>query len=68
MPVTVVYETMPILANHVYMIPPDTDLTMDNFSFKLTSPRTGAGKQIDLFFISLANEMSSHAVGIVLSG
>jgi len=68
MSVTVVYEAMPILANHVYMIPPDSDLTMDNYRFKVISPRTGRNKQVDLFFISLANEMSSRAVGIILSG
>ena len=68
MSVTVVYEAMPILANHVYMIPPDSDLTMDDYRFKLISPRSGGHKQVDSFFISLANEMSSRAVGIVLSG
>ncbi|MBA3283784.1 MAG: chemotaxis protein CheB [Nitrosopumilus sp.] len=61
-------EAMPILANHVYIIPPDSDLTMDNYSFKVTSPRISRGKQVDLFFISLANEMGARAVGIILSG
>lgn len=61
-------EAMPILANHVYIIPPDSDLTMDNYSFNVISPRISRGKQVDLFFISLANEMGARAVGIVLSG
>ncbi len=68
MPVTVASEAMPILANHVYVIPPDSDLTMDNYSFKVISPRIARNKQVDLFFISLANEMGVRAVGIVLSG
>ena len=61
-------EAMPILANHVYVIPPDSDLTMENYRFKVFTPRSGRNKQIDLFFISLANEMGGRAVGIVLSG
>jgi len=68
MPVTVASEAMPILANHVYVIPPDSDLTMDNYRFKVTSPRIGRNKQVDLFFISLAEAMGVRAVGIVLSG
>jgi len=68
MSVTVAAEAMPILANHVYVIPPDSDLTMDNYRFKVISPRTFGHKQVDVFFISLANEMGARAVGIVLSG
>ncbi len=68
MSVTVAAEAMPILANHVYVIPPDSDLTMDNYRFEVVSPRSGRIKQVDIFFISLANEMSDRAVGIVLSG
>ena len=68
MSVIVASEAMLILANHVYVIPPDSDLTMDNYSFKVISPRTGRNKQVDLFFISLANEMGVRAVGIILSG
>jgi two-component system CheB/CheR fusion protein len=41
---------------------------MDNYRFKVVSPRSGRIKQVDIFFISLANEMSDRAVGIVLSG
>ncbi len=68
MSVTVASEAMPILANHVYVIPPDSDLTMENYSFKVISPRSGGNKQVDLFFISLAKAMGARAVGIILSG
>ena len=68
MSVTVASEAMPILANHVYVISPDSDLTMENYSFKVISPRSGRNKQVDLFFISLANAMGARAVGIILSG
>jgi len=68
MSVTLASEAMPILANHVYVIPPDVDLTMEKYKLKVISPRTGRNKQVDLFFISLAKEMGVRAVGIVLSG
>jgi len=66
--VTVAAEAMVIVADHVYVIPPDSDLTMDDYSFKVISPRIGRNKQVDIFFISLANEMGKRAVGIILSG
>ncbi len=68
MSVTVASEAMPILANHVYVIPPDSDLTIENYRFRVISPRIGRNKQVDLFFISLADAMGARAVGIVLSG
>jgi two-component system CheB/CheR fusion protein len=68
MSVTVASEAMSILANHVYVIPPDSDLTMENYRFKVISPRIGRGKQVDLFFISLSEAMGVRAVGIILSG
>ena len=68
MSVTVATEAMPILANHVYIIPPDSDLTLENYRFRVISPRIGRNKQVDLFFISLAEAMGVRAVGIILSG
>ena len=58
----------PILANQVYVIPPDADLLMENYSFKVISPRSVGHKQIDVFFISLAEAMGVRAIGIILSG
>ncbi|CAM4309406.1 chemotaxis protein CheB [Gillisia hiemivivida] len=68
MSVTVAFEAMPILANHVYVIPTDSDLTMENYRFKVISPRISRNKQIDIFFISLASEIGVRAIGIILSG
>jgi len=59
---------MPIRANHVYIIPPDADLFIENYTFKVISPRSGRNKQIDVFFASLAEAMGVRAIGIVLSG
>jgi two-component system CheB/CheR fusion protein len=61
-------DGMLIHMNHVYVMPPDTDLTVENYKLKLITPRTGRNKQIDLFFISVAEAMGIRAVGIILSG
>ncbi len=68
MSVILASDAMSILANHVYVIPPDVDLTIENYCLKVISPRSGRNKQVDLFFISLAEAMGARAVGIVLSG
>ncbi len=68
MRVKVAAEAMPIQANCVYVIPPDADLLMENYTFKVISPRSGRNKQVDLFFTSLAEAMGDRAIGIVLSG
>lgn len=68
MAVTVASMAMPILANHVYVIPPDSDLYIENYKFKVVSPRSVRNKQIDIFFASLAKEMGEAAIGIVVSG
>ena len=68
MTVKVASMGMPIRANYVYIIPPDADLFIENYTFKVISPRSGKNKQIDLFFISLAEAMGVRAIGIVLSG
>ena len=58
----------PLRANHVYVIPPDADLFIENYRFKVISPRSRGHKQIDVFFVSLAEAMGVRAIGIVLSG
>ncbi len=68
MPVIVAFEALSILANHVYVIPPDADLTIENYRFKVISPRISRNKQVDIFFVSLAEAMGVRAVGIILSG
>ena len=68
MAVKVPSDATPIRANHVYVIPPDADLLIENYFFKVISPRSGRNKQVDLFFVSLAEAMGERAVGIILSG
>ena len=68
MKVMVASMEMPVLANHVYVIPPDSDLFIENYSFKVISPRSGRNKQVDVFFVSLAEAMGVRAIAIILSG
>ena len=59
---------MPIYANNVFIIPSDSDLTIEKNKFKVVTPRSQRNRQIDIFFISLAEAMGERAVGIVFSG
>ena len=68
MPVLVASTAMPILANHVYVSPPNADLLIESDTFTVVVPRTGRNKQVDLFFTSLAEALGAHAIGIILSG
>ena len=68
MNVVVASMAMPIYANNVYVIPSDSDLTIEKNKFKVVTPRSQRNRQIDIFFISLAEAMGERAVGIVFSG
>jgi two-component system CheB/CheR fusion protein len=68
MPVTVASMEMPIRANHVYVIPPDADLFILDYTFQVVSPRSKGNVQVDLFLTSLAAAMGARAIGIILSG
>ena len=68
MPVRVASNAMRIHANHVYVIPPNSDIFIENYAFKIISPRAIRGKQVDCFLISLAEAMGARAIGIILSG
>jgi len=68
MPTVVGASGMPIQANHVYVIPANADLEVEQFTLKVNSPRSRRNAQVDLFFASLAAAMGAHAIGIVLSG
>ncbi len=68
MPVMLAADKMQIQKNSVYVIPPDSDLFVENYAFKVISPRRVRNKQIDIFFSSLADAVGSSAIGIVFSG
>jgi two-component system CheB/CheR fusion protein len=69
MPVTQVEDGIAPEPHHVYVIPPDHDLTLRQGALRLSS-RQQAGKHmpIDLFLSSLAEDQTRGAIGIILSG
>ncbi|MDQ6815593.1 MAG: chemotaxis protein CheR, partial [Bacteroidota bacterium] len=70
MKVSVVTEGMIIEQDHLYVIPPDTDMTIDGHVFTLAK-RAHAPIQhspVNLFFISLAKKKREGVIGIILSG
>ncbi len=71
MPVVQAADEMPVLANRVYVIPPNADLCIKHGVFTLVSPRTlrgGRHKQVDFFLASLAKERGARAIGVIFSG
>ncbi len=67
MPVQAVKDAMPVKPDNVYVIPPGTTLTMENKLLKLDS-KVKSVKPIDAFFVSLAENLKTQSLGIVLSG
>ena len=70
MPVIEVQDGISVEPNHVYVIPPNTKMTITQGRLRL-SPREktrGMYMPVDVFFSSSAEERGSKAIGIVLSG
>ena len=70
LPVCDVKNNQPVQPNHVYVIPPDTDLNIAEGVLKL-QPRAKTRtphRPIDSFFESLALDHHERAIGVVLSG
>ena len=69
-PVTQVNETVRVQPDHVYVIPPNKYLVIEDGNIKLTEPERvrGGHSSIDLFFRTLADAYGKDAVGVVLSG
>lgn len=69
MPVQEVVDGIAVERNHVYVIPPDTQMTLHGDILRL-APRTPKvpHRPLDTFFSSLAKERKSDAIGVVLSG
>ncbi len=70
LPVSEVVDGIAVEPNHVYVIPPNNELTIADGLLKLT-PRGTTPRlhmPIDRFLRSLAKECGSRAVGVILSG
>jgi two-component system, chemotaxis family, CheB/CheR fusion protein len=68
MPVVTVNDGMEVQADHVYVIPPNSSMELQDGSLRLVTREPGLHLPIDIFFRSLAQVQGSRAVGIVLSG
>jgi len=70
MPVYAAEDGMKLQPNHVYMIPPNRNMTITNRTLKLVeqTEHPGIPHSIDLFFRSLAEDLKEKAICIILSG
>lgn len=70
MPVAEAADGMAIEPDHIYVIPPDSSLTVDDGKLRLSEPaqRRGARYPIDRLFESLATHRHEMAICIILSG
>jgi two-component system CheB/CheR fusion protein len=70
MPVREVENQMPVEQNHVYVIPPGTNMVVAEGLLKLSPRSEGRGphRPIDHFMQSLAEDVRHRAIGVILSG
>jgi two-component system CheB/CheR fusion protein len=70
LPVHEVTDAMRVVANAVYVITPNAELTFDRGALHLAKPSQPRGQRlpIDVLFSSLARELGDQAIGVVLSG
>lgn len=70
MPVTEITDGMPIEANHVYVIAPDSYLRVAGNACHLSEPDEARGHRfpVDVLFRSLAEDQKERAICVVLSG
>ncbi len=63
-------EGAKVLPNHIYVIPPNKDMTINQRKLRLEPLKKihGLRLPIDVFFRSLAEEEGELAIGIILSG
>jgi two-component system CheB/CheR fusion protein len=69
-PVTQVTDGIAVRPNCVYVIPPNTDLSVEGSSLRLSAPTAKRGLRlpIDHFFESLAERTAPPGIGVILSG
>ncbi|MDB5192347.1 MAG: signal transduction histidine kinase with CheB and CheR [Segetibacter sp.] len=70
MKVVEVRDQTPIKKDHLFIIPPNTNLSIVDGAFKLVErlKRPAKDAPIDCFFLSLAENQKEGAIGIILSG
>ena len=70
MPVVETVDQVVVLANTVYIIPPNRDMAIFHGMLQLSEPELPRGHRmpIDAFLRSLAEDQGENAVGVILSG
>ncbi len=70
MPVRQVNEAVKVRPNHVYVIPPNRQLTFEDSTLQLVAPQQASGRRvtIDLFFRTLAQAYGQRSLCVILSG
>ena len=70
LPVVQIQEGMRIEPDHIYVIPPNANLSVTRGVMRLLAPDAPRGLRlpIDFFFRSLADDLRERSVGVVLSG
>lgn len=70
MPVHEATQDMRIVPDGVYVIPPNTELSVSNGSLKLAKPAMPRGMRlpINVLFSSLATALGERAIAVILSG
>lgn len=70
MPVEQATDGVAVAAEHVYVIAPNTLMTIEHGRLHLRTPKTPMRENtpIDIFFTSLAADLGARAIGVVLSG
>ncbi|HEX6773213.1 MAG TPA: chemotaxis protein CheB [Acidobacteriaceae bacterium] len=70
MPVLQVRNEMRVEPDHVYIVPPNCDLTIQDGALRISDraqPRS-VNTTVDIFLRSLATESGPYAIGVILSG
>ncbi len=70
MPVCEVSDNLEIEPDHVYLIPPNQNMSILHgklFLLEMVKPR-GLRLPIDFFFRSMADDLKQHSIGVILSG
>jgi two-component system CheB/CheR fusion protein len=70
MPVAQIKDRMKVEPDHVYVIPPNRDLSILHGVLHLLEPAAPRGLRlpIDFFFRSLADDLRDRSIGVILSG
>ncbi len=70
MPLLEATDDIPVKPNHVYIISPNTVITIVGGCLKVCKPQVehGSRRAVDIFFESLAQDQGEGGIGVILSG